>query len=58
MAGSMTKLSVLFICLMVVLFSLFETSEANYKNAPMNGIMFGKRGYSGKFKQKYPLVIL
>ncbi|KPI96617.1 hypothetical protein RR46_12647 [Papilio xuthus] len=26
-----------------ILFSMIEVSHANYKNAPMNGIMFGKR---------------
>lgn len=37
------------VCVVVVLLSLAEVSEANYKNAPMNGIMFGKRGPTGKF---------
>ncbi|XP_026483739.1 neuropeptide IMFamide [Vanessa tameamea] len=32
--------------LVAVLFCLIDLSEANYKNAPMNGIMFGKRGPS------------
>ncbi|CAH2264214.1 jg22472 [Pararge aegeria aegeria] len=27
-----------------VLLCLLGNTEANYKNAPMNGIMFGKRG--------------
>ncbi|XP_045457750.1 neuropeptide IMFamide-like [Melitaea cinxia] len=31
------------LALVAVLFCLINFSEANYKNAPMNGIMFGKR---------------
>ncbi|CAK1593439.1 unnamed protein product [Parnassius mnemosyne] len=46
MAGKMTSSTVWFVCLVAVLLSLFEVSQANYKNAPMNGIMFGKRGPS------------
>ncbi|KOB75515.1 IMFamide [Operophtera brumata] len=32
------------VCVTIVLLSLADLSEANYKTAPMNGIMFGKRG--------------
>lgn len=34
-------------CVVLVLLSLAQVGEANYKNAPMNGIMFGKRGATG-----------
>ncbi|XP_061726566.1 neuropeptide IMFamide [Cydia pomonella] len=44
MAGDMMRFTIGVVCVAVVLLSLAELSEANYKNAPMNGIMFGKRG--------------
>lgn len=37
------------VCVVVVILSLAGVSEANYKTAPMNGIMFGKRGPLGMF---------
>lgn len=48
MAGDMLRLTIAVVCALMVLFSLVQLGEANYKNAPMNGIMFGKRGPSGK----------
>ncbi|CAH0716865.1 unnamed protein product, partial [Brenthis ino] len=45
MFGILSRLS-LALALVAILFSLIDLSEANYKNAPMNGIMFGKRGPS------------
>jgi hypothetical protein len=47
MSGAMTRLAILAACVAVVLLSLVHLGEANYKNAPMNGIMFGKRLGSG-----------
>nr|WGD18917.1 IMF amide [Helicoverpa armigera] len=44
MSGAMLRFTIGFVCVVVVLLSLAGVSEANYKNAPMNGIMFGKRG--------------
>ncbi|XP_045508197.1 neuropeptide IMFamide isoform X2 [Colias croceus] len=44
MAASTVQCTVLLVIL--ALLCLIEMSEANYKNAPMNGIMFGKRGPS------------
>ncbi|CAH0599853.1 unnamed protein product [Chrysodeixis includens] len=44
MSGDMMRFTVGVVCLVAVILSLAEVSEANYKNAPMNGIMFGKRG--------------
>ena len=49
MFGPLSKLSFALV-LVTILFCLMDLSEANYKNAPMNGIMFGKRGPSGKHK--------
>lgn len=49
MAGDMLRVTVAVVCALVVLLSLVQFSEANYKNAPMNGIMFGKRGPSGEW---------
>ena len=49
MFGPLGKLSFALV-LVTILFCLMDLSEANYKNAPMNGIMFGKRGPSGKYK--------
>lgn len=37
------------VCVAIVILSIAGLSEANYKNAPMNGIMFGKRGPLGMF---------
>lgn len=48
MIGVMTRFGAAAI-LIAVLLCLVDFSEANYKNAPMNGIMFGKRGPSGIF---------
>lgn len=48
MAGHAMKFTVWLACMVVVLFTVIEVSQANYKNAPMNGIMFGKRVPSGK----------
>lgn len=39
-------ISIMYVVAMII--SLADVAEANYKNAPMNGIMFGKRGPSGK----------
>ncbi|VVD05375.1 unnamed protein product [Leptidea sinapis] len=36
----------LILAAVVVIICFVNNSEANYKNAPMNGIMFGKRGQS------------
>lgn len=47
MIATMRLTSVL--ALVAVLFCLIDLSEANYKNAPMNGIMFGKRVPSGDY---------
>ncbi|CAG4963449.1 unnamed protein product [Colias eurytheme] len=44
MAASTVQCTVLLVIL--ALLCLIQISEANYKNAPMNGIMFGKRGPS------------
>ncbi|XP_038217720.1 neuropeptide IMFamide [Zerene cesonia] len=44
MAASTVQCTVLLVILALI--CLIEMSEANYKNAPMNGIMFGKRGPS------------
>ncbi|CAB3241955.1 unnamed protein product [Arctia plantaginis] len=44
MSGVMMRFTIGLVCVVAVLLSLAEVSEANYKNAPMNGIMFGKRG--------------
>lgn len=44
MAADMIRITIGVVCVVAVLLSLVEISEANYKNAPMNGIMFGKRG--------------
>ncbi|CAG9134691.1 unnamed protein product [Plutella xylostella] len=38
------------VCVVAVILSLAEVTEANYKNAPMNGIMFGKRGPTGNLE--------
>ncbi|XP_030032890.2 neuropeptide IMFamide isoform X2 [Manduca sexta] len=46
MAGNMMRFTATMLFVMAVLLSLAVISEANYKNAPMNGIMFGKRGPS------------
>ncbi|CAG5053176.1 unnamed protein product [Parnassius apollo] len=46
MAGNMTSSTIWCVCFVAILLSLIEVSQANYKNAPMNGIMFGKRGPS------------
>ncbi|KAL0809791.1 hypothetical protein ABMA28_011287 [Loxostege sticticalis] len=46
MAGDMLRLTIAVVCALMILFSLVQLGEANYKNAPMNGIMFGKRGPS------------
>ncbi|XP_049882962.1 neuropeptide IMFamide [Pectinophora gossypiella] len=46
MAGDMIRFTIGVVCVVAVLLSLAELTEANYKNAPMNGIMFGKRGPS------------
>ncbi|XP_028157558.1 neuropeptide IMFamide-like [Ostrinia furnacalis] len=46
MASDMLRLTIAVFCALMVLFSLVQLGEANYKNAPMNGIMFGKRGPS------------
>lgn len=48
----MFRFTVGIFCVIAVLLSLAELSEANYKNAPMNGIMFGKRGPSGNIYDK------
>lgn len=48
MSGHMMRFTIGLVCVVAVLLSLAEVSEANYKNAPMNGIMFGKRGPTGK----------
>lgn len=40
----MMRFTIGVVCLVAVILSLAEVTEANYKNAPMNGIMFGKRG--------------
>jgi hypothetical protein len=45
----MTRLTIIAACVALVLLSLVHLGEANYKNAPMNGIMFGKRGPSGQY---------
>ncbi|XP_026332608.1 neuropeptide IMFamide-like [Hyposmocoma kahamanoa] len=46
MAVDMIRITIGVVCVVAVILSLVELSEANYKNAPMNGIMFGKRGPS------------
>ncbi|XP_026749226.1 neuropeptide IMFamide [Galleria mellonella] len=46
MVANMLRFTVAIICAIIVILSLAGVSEANYKNAPMNGIMFGKRGPS------------
>ncbi|GBP44765.1 Neuropeptide SIFamide [Eumeta japonica] len=47
MAGpDVMRLTIGVVFVFAVLLSLAEFTEANYKNAPMNGIMFGKRGPS------------
>ncbi|XP_041984860.1 neuropeptide IMFamide [Aricia agestis] len=37
------------IAVIAVILSVIGSTEANYKNAPMNGIMFGKRGPSTEY---------
>ncbi|KAJ0170181.1 hypothetical protein K1T71_014109 [Dendrolimus kikuchii] len=46
MSRIVMRFTIAVFCVVAVLLSLVELSEANYKNAPMNGIMFGKRGPS------------
>ncbi|NP_001124359.1 neuropeptide IMFamide-like [Bombyx mandarina] len=43
MSRAVMRMTVTF-CIVAILLCLLDFSEANYKNAPMNGIMFGKRG--------------
>ncbi|CAG9573727.1 unnamed protein product [Danaus chrysippus] len=43
MFGVFARLTVA-ITIMAILLCMVGEAKANYKNAPMNGIMFGKRG--------------
>ncbi|KAM3955909.1 IMFamide [Aphomia sociella] len=46
MVANIMRFTIAVFCVVVVILSMAGVSEANYKNAPMNGIMFGKRGPS------------
>lgn len=57
MIRSLVKLSAT-VAILAVFLCLVGNTEANYKNAPMNGIMFGKRGPSGNlFLTKFIFII-
>ncbi|CAF4742374.1 unnamed protein product [Pieris macdunnoughi] len=42
----MSAMKYAFVAVILAVICLVQVSEANYKTAPMNGIMFGKRGPS------------
>lgn len=51
MFGVFARLTVA-ITILAILLCMVGDAKANYKNAPMNGIMFGKRGPTGNNKIK------